>query len=180
MSLAEIEPRNLSRHYRDVRLRLVFPPNAREDFGIDLKRKPQPASKPDVSIEIIEDIPVVPEIHSPVIEPEFEVKGEAPEPIFRFPKIRTIQRIVAEFYRLPFVDMVSERRFMAIVRPRQIAMYLCRHHTPHSYPYIGRWFGGRDHTTILHALSKIAELRTVDREMDDEIRELDRRLAGLV
>jgi hypothetical protein len=69
-----------------------------------------------------------------------------------YPTIREIQKAVCKHFDISMTDILSPRRMAKIVRPRQIAMYLCKHLTPHSLPQIGRRFGGRDHTTVLHAV----------------------------
>ena len=77
--------------------------------------------------------------------------------------IDEIQKRVAEHYNIRLADMHSARRARAVARPRQVAMYLCKQLTPRSLPEIGRKFGGRDHTTVMHAVRKIEELRADDR-----------------
>jgi len=76
-----------------------------------------------------------------------------PEPP-RIP-IWLIQRVVAEYFKVPMADLSSARRQQTIVWPRQVAMYLSRHLTPRSYPDVGSRFGGRDHTTVLHGVKKV-------------------------
>lgn len=71
------------------------------------------------------------------------------------PPIRKIAMVVSMFYGVATQDMIAERRTKQIVRARQVAMYLARQLTLRSYPEIGRYFGGRDHTTVLHATKKI-------------------------
>ncbi|MGV3553459.1 chromosomal replication initiator protein DnaA [Rhizobium sp.] len=90
-------------------------------------------------------------------------------------RIEDIQRIVARHYNVSRQELVSNRRTRVIVKPRQIAMYLSKTMTPRSFPEIGRRFGGRDHTTVLHAVRKIEELITNDQKLGHEI-ELLRRL----
>lgn len=77
-------------------------------------------------------------------------------------KIETIQAVVAEHFNVTRADMMSARRTANVVRPRQIAMYLAKVLTLRSMPEIGRRFGGRDHTTVLHAVRKIEQLNSVD------------------
>ena len=72
--------------------------------------------------------------------------------------VRDVQEIVAAFFNLTVDDLTSERRMTYLVRPRQIAMFLCDELALRSRPYIGRRFGDRDHTTVLHAIRKIGEL----------------------
>ncbi len=92
--------------------------------------------------------------------------------------IDDIQRKVAEFYNLRMSDMLSARRSRAVARPRQIAMYLSKQLTPRSLPEIGRRFGGRDHTTVMHAVKKIEELRSTDSTLSEDIDLLRRMLEG--
>ncbi len=91
-------------------------------------------------------------------------------------RIEDIQRVVARHYSIPKTDLVSARRTQAIVRPRQIAMYLAKVMTPRSLPEIGRRFGGRDHTTVLHAVRKIDELAKSDSRLADDIELLKRQI----
>jgi len=90
--------------------------------------------------------------------------------------IDEIQRTVCQFYRVDRQEMSSKRRARAVVRPRQVAMYLAKVLTPRSYPEIGRKFGGRDHSTVIHAVRLIEELRTRDADMDGDVRSLLRQL----
>ncbi len=89
-------------------------------------------------------------------------------------RIEDIQRIVARHYNVSRQELVSNRRTRVIVKPRQIAMYLSKTLTPRSFPEIGRRFGGRDHTTVLHAVRKIEELLTGDTKLNHEIELLKR------
>ncbi|MTH77265.1 chromosomal replication initiator protein DnaA [Paracoccus aestuariivivens] len=89
--------------------------------------------------------------------------------------IEEIQRKVAEHYNIRLSDMIGPKRVRTVARPRQIAMYLSKQMTSRSLPEIGRRFGGRDHTTIMHGVRKIEELRTADRSLAEDI-DLLRRL----
>jgi chromosomal replication initiator protein len=89
-------------------------------------------------------------------------------------RIEDIQRIVARHYNVSRQELVSNRRTRVIVKPRQIAMYLSKTLTPRSFPEIGRRFGGRDHTTVLHAVRKIEELISGDTKLSHEIELLKR------
>ncbi|MHC3125921.1 chromosomal replication initiation protein [Brevundimonas sp. GN22] len=89
-----------------------------------------------------------------------------------------IQKTVAEHFNLKQADLLSERRTRAIARPRQIAMYLCKQHTTRSYPDIGRRFGGRDHTTVLHGVRKIEEMLSQDEQIARDVEALTRKLRG--
>ena len=77
--------------------------------------------------------------------------------------IASIQAVVAGYYHIPATEMVSARRGRTIAWPRQVAMYLARELTPKSLPNIGRCFGGRDHTTVIHAI------KAVETRMKDDI-----------
>jgi len=92
--------------------------------------------------------------------------------------IEDIQKRVADHYGLRMADMLSARRARAVARPRQVAMYLTKQLTPRSLPEIGRKFGGRDHTTVMHAIRRIEELRAVDPVLNDDIELLRRLLTG--
>ena len=78
--------------------------------------------------------------------------------------IDQIQRLVAEFFHLKVSDLRAKRRSRSIAHPRQIAMFLVRELTTHSFPEIGEYFGGRDHTTVLHGFNKIT--KELDINMD--------------
>jgi chromosomal replication initiator protein len=90
--------------------------------------------------------------------------------------IDEIQRAVCAHYRLDKSEMASKRRVRAIARPRQVAMYLAKELTPRSYPEIGRRFGGRDHSTVIHAVRTVEALRVADSELDAEIAAIRRSL----
>jgi chromosomal replication initiator protein len=79
-----------------------------------------------------------------------------------------IQRTVAKYYNLKLQDITGKRRTRSIARPRQIAMALAKELTSHSLPEIGEAFGGRDHTTVLHAVRKIEELKESDTKIHDD------------
>ena len=92
--------------------------------------------------------------------------------------IEEIQRKVAEHYNIRLSDMIGPKRVRTIARPRQIAMYLAKQLTPRSLPEIGRRFGGRDHTTIMHGVRKIEELLSTDSQLADDLQMLRRLLQG--
>jgi len=91
-------------------------------------------------------------------------------------RIEDIQRVVSVHYQVSRSDLVSSRRTRAIVVPRQIAMYLAKVLTPRSLPEIGRRFGNRDHTTVLHAVRKIEGLLGSDKGLARDIEALRRRI----
>ncbi|WP_290652179.1 chromosomal replication initiator protein DnaA [Aquisalimonas sp.] len=90
--------------------------------------------------------------------------------------IENIQKTVADYYKIRVTDLLSKRRSRSITRPRQVAMALAKEVTNHSLPEIGDAFGGRDHTTVLHACRKVNELRGADGRMDEDYQNLLRTL----
>ncbi len=92
--------------------------------------------------------------------------------------VESIQKTVADFYKIKVADMYSQRRPSNIARPRQIAMYFAKELTQKSLPEIGELFGGRDHTTVLHAVRKINELRGKHPELNHELHVLLQTLKG--
>ena len=90
--------------------------------------------------------------------------------------IDEIQKLVSQHFELKPLDLVSARRARAVARPRQIAMYLAKRLTTRSLPEIGRKFGGRDHSTVIHAVRKVEQLRDSDRDVDNAVRVLLREL----
>jgi len=92
--------------------------------------------------------------------------------------VENIQKTVADFYKIKVADMYSKRRPANIARPRQIAMYLAKELTQKSLPEIGELFGGRDHTTVLHAVRKITEARAREAELNHNLHVLEQTLKG--
>jgi chromosomal replication initiator protein len=92
--------------------------------------------------------------------------------------IDEIQRRVAEHFNMKMAEMTSSRRARVVARPRQVAMYLAKQLTQRSLPEIGRKFGGRDHTTVMHAVRKIEELMVSDRALAEDVDLLHRMLGG--
>ena len=91
-------------------------------------------------------------------------------------KIEEIQKLVASHYSVSRADILSSRRTATVVKPRQVAMYLSKALTLRSLPEIGRRFGGRDHTTVLHAVRKIEGLSAADSSLREELELLKRML----
>ena len=89
-----------------------------------------------------------------------------------------IQRMVADYFKIKISDLLSKRRNRSVARPRQVAMALCKELTDHSLPEIGEAFGGRDHTTVLHACRKIKELCDTDLSIRDDYSNLLKALTG--
>ncbi|MBV1790371.1 chromosomal replication initiator protein DnaA [Marinobacterium sp. D7] len=92
--------------------------------------------------------------------------------------IDNIQRVVADYYKIKVADLLSKRRSRSVARPRQVAMSLAKELTNHSLPEIGNAFGGRDHTTVLHACRKIKELRESDTDIAEDYKNLLRHLTA--
>ena len=92
--------------------------------------------------------------------------------------VENIQKTVADFYKIKIADMYSKKRPASIAKPRQIAMYLAKEMTQKSLPEIGELFGGRDHTTVLHAVRKIGGDRTKDSELNQQLHVLEQTLKG--
>jgi chromosomal replication initiator protein len=92
--------------------------------------------------------------------------------------VENIQKTVADFYKIKVADMYSKKRPASIARPRQIAMYLAKDMTKKSLPEIGELFGGRDHTTVLHAVRKIGDERTRNSELNQQLHVLEQTLKG--
>jgi len=90
--------------------------------------------------------------------------------------IEEIQKRVSQHFNVKMSDMSSARRSRTIARPRQIAMYLSKNLTSRSLPEIGRRFGNRDHTTVIHAVKKVEELRSKDLSFDEDVQLLIRML----
>ena len=100
------------------------------------------------------------------------IGGSDPRPV----RIDDILRTISQQYAVSRGDLLSARRTRSIVRPRQIGMYLSKQLTSRSLPEIGRRFGGRDHTTVIHAIRKIEELMNEDPNLRDEIETLKKDL----
>ncbi len=92
--------------------------------------------------------------------------------------IDNIQKTVAEYYKIKVADLLSKRRSRSVARPRQMAMALAKELTNHSLPEIGDAFGGRDHTTVLHACRKIEQLREESHDIKEDFSNLIRTLSS--
>jgi chromosomal replication initiator protein len=92
--------------------------------------------------------------------------------------LENIQRVVAEYFKIRVADLLSKRRSRSIARPRQVAMALAKELTRHSLPEIGDAFGGRDHTTVIHAVNRIKELRATEMRMAEDYNNLLRTLTS--
>lgn len=130
--------------------------------------EPDTAPEPSgpIQLELIEGLPPIPD---PVADPDFP-------PAPKYPKLWEIMNAVCARYKIKRDHLLSKRRTLDIVRPRQIAMYLAKTLTIQSFPEIGRRMGGRDHTTVLHGMRRIEELRAIDPDLDAIITELEGQL----
>ncbi len=90
--------------------------------------------------------------------------------------VEEIQRKVSEYYNIRMSDIIGPKRLRSYARPRQVAMYLCKQLTSRSLPEIGRRFGGRDHTTVMHGVKRIEELKSVDGQIAEDVEMLRRAL----
>ena len=86
--------------------------------------------------------------------------------------VENIQKTTAEYYNIKLSDILSKRRSRSVARPRQMAMFLAKELTNYSLPEIGESFGGRDHTTVIHACKKINELRDFNLDIEEDYRKL--------
>lgn len=124
-----------------------------------------------------------PEPAAAPIEPEQPTKRPywfwmVAEPHRRYPPVKAIQHAVADHYDVTVHDILSSRRTARVVKPRQIAMFLAKKLTLKSLPEVGRRFGGRDHTTVLHAVRKIESLAQEDGDLSADLNALISSLAG--
>lgn len=130
-------------------------------------KPPQPrklvASSPEAKAELLAILEQAPR---PLVDPLAPVRS----------RIIQIQYAVAKAYGVQMIDLTSQRRTANVVRPRQVAMYLCRVRTTQSLPEIGRRFGGRDHTTVLHACRKIEAKIAHDVELFDRVTAIEKNL----
>ena len=181
---------------RAIRERLRNPPNAVVDSGIDLKPKkiaPAPEPPSDPRARRGHFVNSAEPAHAPsrftvagVLNLDRQINTLIAEldrlyalreqqylaALHRRPASQTILRMVAKHYHVTLVDLVSARRDHPLAFVRQVAMYLARQQTPLSLPAIGRLFGGRDHTTVLHATRKIAALRERDADLNETLEKL--------
>lgn len=105
-----------------------------------------------------------------------EILGDMVEDKERRYSIESIQRLVADFYKINISDLKSPRRVKSLAHPRQVAMYLCKKHVRTSFPEIGSKFGGKDHTTVMHACRKIERLLASDTILQNDINSIEKSL----
>ena len=174
---------------RMIRQRLRHPPNAVADAGIDLSRKPaappmapDAAPAPPAAPVLASQNPTVADLLS--LDQQINALLAELDQLYarreqhylralrRRPTTQTIQRVVARHYGVSVIDLVSARRTQPLAFMRQIAIYLVRELTALSMPSIGRLFGDRDHTTILHAVRKVRTRRERDPALDATLQKL--------
>lgn len=154
-------------HARTVHQRLRNPPNAVEDRGIDLKRV-----IPIVQLDAVQPIEVVVVPKAAPVDDDVFGPVTVERPKGTCPRVEDIQRAVARHFGISRLDMISRRRSSEIVRPRHVAAWFAREYTPRSYPEIGRLFGGRDHTSMLHAVRRIEDMRPFNGELESDIEKI--------
>jgi len=106
------------------------------------------------------------------------VQQTEPRLIKPTPKLRDVIKAVSEFYGVPVIDIISQRKTARVMRPRQVFCYLARIITTRSFPEIGRHLGNRDHTSILHSFNKIAILAATDEKLARDVDAIRRTLEG--
>jgi hypothetical protein len=177
MSVIEFNARANAKQVRD---RLNNPKNSFRDNGINMRNGTPLPPPPDIEPARLPPAAVIPMIAKAIgVAPNLPTEdNEASDAVIviqwptgsAFMTARII-RLVAKTYGVTATDVVSDRRTANVVRPRQIAMFLAKTLTQRSLPWIGRQFGNRDHTTVLHAVNKIKRLRDEDPELDAQIQQ---------
>ena len=165
-----VEPRELGRHYRNVRKRLMQPPKPRPPEPQlprppepQLPRPPEPQLKPSVTWVMWPCVAIG------VKRMRFEI-----EPVI---SVREIVRIVAGYYGVAVNDLQSQCRTRPLVDARHVAIYLAREMTPKSFPLIAAALGGRDHTTAMHGYRRMCRILATDEKLRDDIAAIKQRLA---
>tara|TARA_R110000868_G_scaffold218576_1_gene468944 strand:+ start:88531 stop:89997 length:1467 start_codon:yes stop_codon:yes gene_type:complete len=174
-------------HKPDLETRLAILDQKAASLGIELTRPVAMmlASKIDSNIRELEGALNRIAAHSTLIQQEITIDTaqDLLRDLFRHVDrevpIAEIQKKVAEYYNIKVSDMSSSRRTRAVARPRQIAMYIAKHLTTKSFPEIGKAFGGRDHTTVMHAAKTVEKLQNTDTSMAEDINLLENILKTL-
>lgn len=130
------------------------------------------------SVESVDDLPVIEQVHESPREVPVVIHRQEPEPngVVTYASVARIADVVGEKFSLSRADIMSHRRTKDVSRPRQMVMYLARTLTLRTLPEIGRYLGGRDHTTVLFAVRKIKRLRETDETIDTALKEFEERL----
>lgn len=148
-------------HYGEIRERLINPPNAVEDIGIDLKRKP------------VDNSPKEPEVLVNHLTAEVTIHEIC---VNKPPRLNDILRAVCKYYHKTSAEIKGASRTIPYVRPRHVFCYLAIRHGGYSFPTIGRFLGGRDHTTVLHAVRKMKERILVDEDLRKNVVDIEKML----
>lgn len=131
----------------------------RAQWAKDMPQQDRPKSAPEPQPPQPPQMPQMPQV-------------DPTAPLVKRHPMEVVQRAVAAAYGLELAELLAPRRTRQFVRPRQVAMYLCSKLLPVSLPQIGRRFGDRDHTTVLHAIRKVEELRQVDLEFEFKLQKI--------
>lgn len=134
-----------------LRRRLMYPHNAVIDSGINMRNGHPVPSQPQIFV------PSAPIMLRPDPPPDFT--------LLRQHKMLNIIKLVSAEYNVPAASVMGHRRLVILARPRQVAMWLCRRITAHTYKEIARRFGNRDHTTVVHSVANIEARRATDPEL---------------
>jgi len=176
--VAQIEPPNL-----ETRIEIVKQKAGLRGIALSDEIAQHIAGRIDTNIRELEgaitrlQMQSIVEKRSPDLAMARQVLGEVAPRIAGEPTIHAVIRIVTEFYGVRVPDLQSKRRHRSITTPRQVCMYLARRHTRHSLEEIGGHFGGRDHTTVMHAVQTIEERRKQSPEFDQQVAALDHRIS---
>lgn len=174
-------------HKPDLETRLAILDQKANSLGIEVSRNVAMmlASKIESNVRELEGALNRIAAHSTLVQQEITVDSAADllrdlfRQVDREVPISEIQKKVAEFYNIKMSDMSSSRRVRTVARPRQIAMYLSKSLTTKSFPEIGKAFGGRDHTTVMHAAKTIEKLMNTDNSLLEDVNLLQNMLKNL-
>jgi hypothetical protein len=133
---------------------------------------PEPIVLPEPIEEVLAEEPILESVFCPSLCPTCGA------PVSGRLTVVHIQALVAAYYKIPVREMVSERRKKEFAHPRQVAMYLAYEATPKSLPDIGKRFGGRDHTTVMHAIKQVQKRMLADPELDGDVCALRERISA--
>jgi len=131
-------------------------------------------------VEIVPELQPAPVVFLPVKPVVDQVRAVVMGCGLVEPRMGTILQVVSDFYEISKIELVSQRRHKYVCRPRQVIAYLCREMTTRSFPEIGRFLGGRDHSTVYHGWQKVSEEIKRNERFRDEVEVLKLRLASLI
>jgi hypothetical protein len=172
MSLQECttadDVRKLARRTLERRRAMMTPKPPERPIAIPIREVLEQATPIPIRREVTVPEPVI--VADPVV---------LLEPVHICPSLAIIMDVVCRHYEVTPLDIRSDRRTRNVILPRQIVMYLARHMTTQSYPWIGMKLGGRDHTTVLHGAEKIKGLRIDNALLDETLRQLEKKITAL-